>query len=544
VTADRGSATNGEPLDPILVVDDEPAVRALFVRVLREAGYETLEAADGREALGIIQKHRPALLLVDSAMPRLDGAGLIRILRDREATRTLPIILITARSSLVDRVSGLQLGADDYLAKPVEIDELVARVRSQLRSHDAWVEAVQRGLIARRALTAALRRVRLDPSPELTARSIVEELSAGRDGLSVALLGYTPRGPAIPLASGGRLAESYRPGVPLPALEARKLLDRAIEGPWIQRVRTSEALPTTTESGAALDVAYIPLEAGNGPIGLLIMGIDAGPSTAGPTQALADQLPLLTELADLVTTLLRPSLEAGAVFSEARAALELIIGSCAFVPHFQPIVRLVDGSVLGYEGLTRFTDGCPPDVRFAEADWLELGPALESATLDSTVMAALTLPHGAALSLNVSPTLLLGDPTLDALLSNTDREVVLELTEHAPVADYDALRSRIERLGQSVRIAVDDAGAGYASLRHILALRAAFVKLDISLVRGIDVDSARQALIAGFVHFARETGCELIGEGIETEPERQALLRLGVQQGQGYLFGRPVPAPG
>lgn len=130
------------------------------------------------------------------------------------------------------------------------------------------------------------------------------------------------------------------------------------------------------------------------------------------------------------------------------------------------------------------------------------------------------------------------------LLSRADRDIVLELTEHAPVPDYDALRARIDRLHASVRIAIDDAGAGFASLRHVVAIRPNFVKLDISLVRGIELDTARQALVAGFVHFASETGCELMGEGIQTELERQTLVRLGVRQGQGYLFGRPVPAPG
>lgn len=543
MTVER-SATPTEVLDPILVVDDEPAVRRLFARALRAAGYQTLEAADGQAALEVLEQRRVALVLSDSTMPRLDGPGLIRVLRERESTRTLPIILITARASVEDRVSGLQLGADDYLAKPVALDELVARVHSQLRSHDAWGEAVQRDLTERRALTAALRRVRLDPSPELTARSIVQELSAALGAASVALLAFASGGAAIPLASGGRLAESYRPGVSLRAADARTFRERAAEGPWIQRWRTSGATRRTTDGGGALDLACIPLGVGDAPSGLLIVAIDAGPSAAASGQPFARRLPLLAEVADLVTTLVHPSLEAGALLTEARAAIELVISRRAFIPHFQPIVRLVDGVVVGHEALTRFTDGCPPNVRFAEAERFGLGRALERATLESAILAATTLPPGTALSLNVSPALLLTDPTLGALVSVADREVVLELTEHAPVEDYDALRSRIGALGGSVRIAVDDAGSGYASLRHILALRPAWVKLDIDLVRGIDDDPARQALIAGFVHFAAEAGCELIGEGIETEAERRTLIRLGVLQGQGYLLGRPSPPPG
>ncbi len=89
---------------------------------------------------------------------------------------------------------------------------------------------------------------------------------------------------------------------------------------------------------------------------------------------------------------------------------------------------------------------------------------------------------------------------------------------------------------------MDDAGSGYASLRHILSLQPAYVKLDAEWVRGIDADPVRRSLVSGLAHFATETGCELIAEGIEQPEEREALLELGVQLGQGYLLGRPEPA--
>ena len=88
---------------------------------------------------------------------------------------------------------------------------------------------------------------------------------------------------------------------------------------------------------------------------------------------------------------------------------------------------------------------------------------------------------------------------------------------------------------------MDDAGAGYAGLRHILELRPHFVKLDISLVRNVDTDPARQAMVAGMDHFARNAGCELIAEGIESEDELTQLIHLGITLGQGYLFGKPCP---
>jgi EAL domain-containing protein (putative c-di-GMP-specific phosphodiesterase class I) len=137
---------------------------------------------------------------------------------------------------------------------------------------------------------------------------------------------------------------------------------------------------------------------------------------------------------------------------------------------------------------------------------------------------------------------LAGEP-LERLLRRARQPIVLELTEHTVVQDYPALRHAIVALGPSVRVAIDDAGAGYASMQHVVEVRPNLVKLDISLVRGIDGDSARQALIAGMRYFAEETNCLLLGEGVETSAELETLDRLGVVLGQGYLLGRPGPAP-
>jgi len=109
------------------------------------------------------------------------------------------------------------------------------------------------------------------------------------------------------------------------------------------------------------------------------------------------------------------------------------------------------------------------------------------------------------------------------------------------IANYHKLVGALDLVRGNARLAVDDAGAGYAGLRHILELKPQFVKLDLSLVRHVDTDAARQAMVAGMAHFARNAGCELIAEGIETEDELNELVRLGVSLGQGYLFGKPGP---
>ena len=120
--------------------------------------------------------------------------------------------------------------------------------------------------------------------------------------------------------------------------------------------------------------------------------------------------------------------------------------------------------------------------------------------------------------------------------------LVVELTEHALVEDYERLRALLSRLRSlGVRIAVDDAGSGISSLRHIVTIAPEIVKLDRSLISRLDDDGPRRALGEAMVQFATKIGAVLIAEGIERAEERQACVELGIHFGQGYLLGRPCP---
>ncbi|RLV04470.1 DNA-binding response regulator [Streptomyces griseocarneus] len=115
----------------VLVVEDDPGVRSTLEQLLRFEGYRVLTAADGRQALDVLEQQRPDVAVVDVVMPRLDGLSLCRMLR-RRGDR-LPVLVLTARHQVGDRVAGLDAGADDYLVKPFATEELLARLRALLR---------------------------------------------------------------------------------------------------------------------------------------------------------------------------------------------------------------------------------------------------------------------------------------------------------------------------------------------------------------------------------------------------------------------------
>jgi EAL domain-containing protein (putative c-di-GMP-specific phosphodiesterase class I) len=211
---------------------------------------------------------------------------------------------------------------------------------------------------------------------------------------------------------------------------------------------------------------------------------------------------------------------------------------------YQPIWDLAGKRPIGFECLSRFSasPSRSPDQWFNEAFEAKLGIELELTAIRTAQSALSSLPAGIYLAVNASPGTILSGELLDMLDGMPAERIVLEITEHAHVDDYDELRRALRPLRvRGVRLAVDDAGAGYSSLQHILQLTPDLIKLDMSLTRNINIDPARRALASALVAFARDTGSRIIAEGVETESELAALGSIGVEKAQGYFLGRPMP---
>jgi EAL domain-containing protein (putative c-di-GMP-specific phosphodiesterase class I) len=217
----------------------------------------------------------------------------------------------------------------------------------------------------------------------------------------------------------------------------------------------------------------------------------------------------------------------------ARRALDVV---------YQPIVAMPDRQLVGCEALSRFPDepSQAPDRWFADAARVGLGTELEILAVSMALQRLPDLPDDVFLAINLSPSTALS-PELHALLDGVDcGRIVMELTEHVPVEDYEAINSGLATLrGRGARLALDDTGAGYAGFRHLLGLRPDVIKLDISLTRDIDQDPVRRALAGALVAFARDVDAQVIAEGVENEPELDALEKLRIPWLQGYHLGHP-----
>jgi len=214
----------------------------------------------------------------------------------------------------------------------------------------------------------------------------------------------------------------------------------------------------------------------------------------------------------------------------------------AIVPVFQPVVSLRDGRAIAYEALARFP-GDPahtPDRWFADAWQVDLGVPLELLAVRAALAALPLLPADASLCVNVSPETVATSGFLDAL-GDAAHRVIAEITEHRRIEEADLERRLAPLRAAGGRIAIDDFGAGHASLSQVLAVSPDWIKLDMTLTQRLDESPVARALAAAVVSFAAEVGVQVIAEGVEHAHQLATLDALGIRYAQGHHFGPPAP---
>ncbi|WP_194755483.1 sensor domain-containing phosphodiesterase [Aliidiomarina indica] len=255
-------------------------------------------------------------------------------------------------------------------------------------------------------------------------------------------------------------------------------------------------------------------------------------------------LALMHVFADIASGLIQKSIEQSEGKKTKKKTIGALLDSDGFYMVWQPIVDVTQGRIVGVESLARFSSelGKSPADWFNDAAEVGLGEILEAKAVEKALMLLEHLPEDLYLSFNVSATTFLEKGFGKILHQMPLHRLVLEITEHVIIDDYRLLAETLMPLRQQgLRIAIDDAGAGYASFRHILHLKPDFIKLDMSLVRDIDTDISRRALATSLVKFSQDIESSLIAEGVETQNELDTLMGLGIGNVQGFHLHRPQP---
>lgn len=267
--------------------------------------------------------------------------------------------------------------------------------------------------------------------------------------------------------------------------------------------------------------------------------------SASPQPALNERdLHIVRAFAGLVAEEIQREHSAQDALERKTALVRRALEPGAFSIHLQPICALVGGQPIGFEALSRFTlePSRKPDEWFADAAECGLSIELECAAIEAALMVYDRLPAEFTLSVNASPETVSSGALRDVLGDREIDRLTLEVTEHAAVTCYDALNAELAPLrGRGLTLAIDDAGAGFAGLQHILRLEPDIIKLDMTLIQTIDIDPARRALAGAMQMFARQTGAVLVAEGVETRAELMTLAKLSFMRAQGYLMGKPTP---
>jgi len=257
-----------------------------------------------------------------------------------------------------------------------------------------------------------------------------------------------------------------------------------------------------------------------------------------------NDLSYLRVISEIASNYIEENIASKNIHRESKKRIQSVLDEDKIIIHYQPIFNIQTNQIAGFESLSRFNTETyrTPDIWFKEASQVGMGEKLEIAAIVKAIKGLNELDSNTYISVNTSPEYILNGAIANVLQNIDTNRIVLEITEHSPVSSYSDLRLALEPLRKKgVRLAIDDAGAGYSSFQHILELEADIIKLDISLTQNIHSEPRKYLLAKALCAFAKSIKCTIIAEGIETDEELNSLRGLGIDLIQGYLLGRPMP---
>jgi EAL domain-containing protein (putative c-di-GMP-specific phosphodiesterase class I)/DNA-binding response OmpR family regulator len=539
----------------ILIADDNDDVVLLLKSYLRPLECDILVARDGEEALSVAQSRLPDVVLLDVMMPKRSGWEVCQALKAVQRTSRIAVILVTGRGDVKDRLTGLQVGADDYLVKPFDRDEVVKRCRTLLeRKRDDLAEAAQ----------------------------------AGRTAVEAILVDRATGLPTVPLILDRvkeRLIEQGEIGIAFVDIEQFESIEVEYGWAFFDEVLRQVGALVQREAAAHFPKALVACRGIGGSSFYLFFetkGQDLTQENAFDTVANELRQKLIDEVRARF-----PKMQAGQIGFFVGAAridyrpqirlerqiyqgmhvaadavrdaeqqrkkqltreLRDIIRRKRVTTLFQPIVYAKDGKVFGYEILTRGPGNSSfrnSDMLFSFAREAKLAWALEAIALEGALkrLQQVDLLDRKFL-LNLEAEMFVESEfrihEMVSYFAEHRGNFVFELTERAAIEDYAVFRELLDEFrAKGIEVAIDDAGSGYASLEAIAALAPDYLKITKSLISTLAEEPIKQDLVKMLVELAAKVGARTLAEGVETQEEYETCRDLGIDLIQGYYFAHP-----
>jgi EAL domain-containing protein (putative c-di-GMP-specific phosphodiesterase class I)/DNA-binding response OmpR family regulator len=544
--------------EKILIVDDDEDILLIVQTILASAGYSAFTARNGREGVDMALELRPSLILLDVMMPELSGWEVCTTLKNSPETRQIPIVMLTVKSEIRDLITGMQVGADDYITKPFTRRRLLSTVRRLLESRD---EAAPPYLASENE-EVRFKNLLFDAVTELPTVPVIIDALRDRllDNRDLGVL-------FVDVEQYSHIEETYGWEVFDDLLrETGKALRR-----MLGTVFATEDLVAVNRAGGSDFYVFTTLEAGDESLERLQRKARQVEESLRGTldetfgsrihkrigvfvgHAVIHSDPQM-RVERLVYRALRQAVGIATTKEEQRQnalreAFKEILRKGKIRTVYQPIFDLNSMALFGHEALTRGpldTAFESPELLFQFAGEHEAVWELEQLCLQSS--AARYAATGACklfINVEADSVAALG-ARADALapLLNSKHPIVLEVTERSAIRDIPVFRDALGSLRErGFQIAIDDAGSGYASLQSIAELRPNYLKVANTLVTGLHADTIKRDVVEMLVNLAKRIDAVCVAEGIETPEDLEECRRLGIPYGQGFYLGVPAEVP-